>query len=68
MQAYEKRLHLSTLLERAAEELGLDEQVLIAEYGPDVPVPLDEPTAPVVESVETRHATAEKKQQDTDQK
>jgi chromosome segregation protein len=41
MQAYEKRLHLSTLLERAAEELGLDEQVLIAEYGPDVPVPVD---------------------------
>ncbi|MGN6503827.1 MAG: AAA family ATPase, partial [Pseudolysinimonas sp.] len=43
MQAYEKRLHLSTLLERAAEELGLDEQVLVAEYGPDVPVPVDEP-------------------------
>ncbi|HEU0206412.1 MAG TPA: chromosome segregation protein SMC [Pseudolysinimonas sp.] len=41
MQAYEKKLHLSTLLERAAEELGLDEQVLVAEYGPDVPVPAD---------------------------
>jgi chromosome segregation protein len=41
MQAYEKRLHLSTLLERAAEELGLDEEVLVAEYGPDVPVPVD---------------------------
>ncbi len=41
MQAYEKKLHLSTLLERAAEELGLDEEVLVAEYGPDVPVPLD---------------------------
>ncbi len=41
MQAYEKKLHLSTLLERAAEELGLDEDVLVAEYGPDVPVPQD---------------------------
>ena len=41
MQAYEKKLHLSTLLERAAEELGLDEEVLVAEYGPDVPVPQD---------------------------
>ena len=46
MQAYEKRLHLSTLLERAAEELGLDEDVLVAEYGPEVPVPLDEPLPP----------------------
>ena len=41
MQSYEKKLHLSTLLERAAEELGLDEEVLVAEYGPDVPVPVD---------------------------
>ena len=41
MQVYEKKLHLSTLLERAAEELGLDEDVLVAEYGPDVPVPVE---------------------------
>ena len=40
MQAYEKKLHLSTLLERAAEDLGLDEEVLVAEYGPDVLIPL----------------------------
>jgi chromosome segregation protein len=40
MQAYEKKLHLSTLLERAAEDLGLDEDVLVAEYGPDVLVPI----------------------------
>jgi chromosome segregation protein len=38
MQAYEKKLHLSSLLERAAEELALDEDVLVAEYGPEVPV------------------------------
>ncbi|TPW72315.1 chromosome segregation protein SMC [Schumannella sp. 10F1B-5-1] len=41
MQAYEKKLHLSQLLERAAGELGLDEDVLVAEYGPEVPVPVD---------------------------
>ncbi|WP_210506284.1 chromosome segregation protein SMC [Naasia sp. SYSU D00057] len=38
LQTYEKRLHLSGLLERAVA-LGLDEDVLVAEYGPDVPVP-----------------------------
>lgn len=38
MQVYEKRLHLSTLLERAAEELALEEEVLVAEYGPEVPL------------------------------
>ena len=38
MQAYEKKLHLSTLLERAAEDLALDEEVLVAEYGPEVPI------------------------------
>jgi chromosome segregation protein len=41
MQVYEKKLQLSTLLERAGEELGLVEDVLIAEYGPDVLVPDD---------------------------
>ncbi|MBI5161603.1 MAG: chromosome segregation protein SMC [Micrococcales bacterium] len=43
MQVYEKKLHLSSLLERAAAELGLDEEVLVAEYGPEVPVPNDAP-------------------------
>jgi len=41
MQIYEKKLHLSTLLERAGEELGLVEDVLVAEYGPEEPVPDD---------------------------
>ncbi len=41
MQCYEKKLHLSQLLERAGEELGLVEDVLVAEYGPEVPVPVD---------------------------
>ncbi|MGG7463676.1 chromosome segregation protein SMC [Plantibacter sp. YIM 135347] len=41
LQIYEKKLHLSGLLERAGAELGLVEDVLVAEYGPDTPVPLD---------------------------
>ncbi|QCR18965.1 chromosome segregation protein SMC [Agrococcus sp. SGAir0287] len=35
METYEQRLHLSSLLERAAAELGVDEEVLVAEHGPD---------------------------------
>ncbi|MFD3445791.1 AAA family ATPase, partial [Microbacteriaceae bacterium 4G12] len=41
LQIYEKKLHLSQLLERAGSELGLIEEVLVAEYGPHVPVPAD---------------------------
>ncbi|MGI6877667.1 chromosome segregation protein SMC [Microbacterium sp. gxy059] len=41
LQIHEKRLHLGSLLERVQSELGLDEEVLVAEYGPDQPVPLD---------------------------
>jgi chromosome segregation protein len=47
MQVYEKKLHLSSLLERAAEDLGLVEDVLVAEYGPQVPVP-DDGTLPAL--------------------
>ena len=35
LQIHEKRLHVSSLLERVASELGLDENILISEYGPD---------------------------------
>jgi chromosome segregation protein len=41
LQIYEKKLHLSSLLERAGSELGLVEDVLVAEYGPGQPVPPD---------------------------
>ncbi|WIB25248.1 AAA family ATPase [Curtobacterium sp. MCSS17_015] len=41
MEIYEKRLHVSGVLDRAQSELGLGEAVLVAEYGPDVPVPVD---------------------------
>lgn len=39
LQIYERKLQLSNLLERAASELSLAESVLVAEYGPDQPVP-----------------------------
>ncbi|GAA4171112.1 chromosome segregation protein SMC [Gryllotalpicola koreensis] len=42
LQIYEKKLHLSSLLERAGSELGLVEEVLIAEYGPEVEIPAEE--------------------------
>jgi chromosome segregation protein len=42
LQIYEKKLHLSGLLERAGSELGLVEDVLVAEYGPDVAVPAED--------------------------
>jgi chromosome segregation protein len=38
LQIYEKKLHLAGLLERAVNELGLTEPVLVAEYGPEVPI------------------------------
>lgn len=47
MQMHEKRLHVTSIVERARSELSLDEDILIAEYGPDHPIPADgdgEPT------------------------
>ncbi|RKR73661.1 chromosome segregation protein SMC [Frondihabitans australicus] len=48
MEIYEKKLHLSSLLERAGSELGLVESVLVDEYGPEVGIPAatdDDPDA-----------------------
>lgn len=48
MEIYEKKLHLSSLLERAGSELGLVESVLVDEYGPEVGIPVatdDDPDA-----------------------
>ncbi|MGA1837304.1 AAA family ATPase [Herbiconiux sp. 11R-BC] len=45
LQIYEKKLHLSGLLERAGSELGLVEDVLVAEYGPDQLIPDDSAVA-----------------------
>ncbi|WP_248616269.1 AAA family ATPase, partial [Leifsonia aquatica] len=41
LQIYEKKLHLSSLLERVGSELGLVEDVLVAEYGPEVGIPIE---------------------------
>lgn len=41
MEIYEKKLHVSGVLDRALSDLGLTEAVLVAEYGPTVPVPVD---------------------------
>ncbi|KAA9110783.1 chromosome segregation protein SMC [Microbacterium rhizomatis] len=35
LKIHEKRLHASSLLERVMSELGLEEDILISEYGPD---------------------------------
>lgn len=62
MQIYEKKLHLSNLVERAASELGLIEDVLVAEYGPDTLVPTNdsEPVAFNRAEQEARLKTAER--------
>jgi chromosome segregation protein len=59
MQVYEKKLHLSSLLERAGEELGLVEDVLVAEYGPAVPVPADALPADVAPAAPASPAPAD---------
>ncbi|MFT4213240.1 MAG: chromosome segregation protein SMC [Microbacterium sp.] len=41
LQMHEKRLHVTSLLERVASELSLDEHILVSEYGPDQPIPAD---------------------------
>ncbi|KQY99195.1 chromosome segregation protein SMC [Microbacterium sp. Root53] len=41
LQIHEKKLHVTSLLERVSSELGLNEDVLVSEYGPDQPVPRD---------------------------
>ncbi len=40
LQMHEKRLHVTSLLERVHSELALDESILVSEYGPDQPVPV----------------------------
>ncbi|UIN32026.1 chromosome segregation protein SMC [Microbacterium binotii] len=41
LRIHEKKLHVASLRERVQSELGLDENILIAEYGPDQPIPDD---------------------------
>ncbi|ANJ26721.1 chromosome segregation protein SMC [Agromyces aureus] len=49
LRIYEKKLQVGSLVERAESELGLEESVLVAEYGPDVPIPADDPDDPDAE-------------------
>uniref|UniRef100_A0A942SZ74 Chromosome partition protein Smc n=1 Tax=Neobacillus citreus TaxID=2833578 RepID=A0A942SZ74_9BACI len=58
MEIYEKKLHVSGILDRALSELGLVETVLVTEYGPDVPVPVDVLVDPRV--LARRHREAER--------
>ena len=39
LQMHEKRLHVTSLLERVGSELSLSEDILISEYGPDQLIP-----------------------------
>jgi chromosome segregation protein len=41
MSIYERKLQLGQLVERATDELGLTEEILLSEYGPDQMVPAD---------------------------
>lgn len=41
LTSYERTLQLTSFLERAASELGLVEDVLVSEYGPDQPIPTE---------------------------
>nr|WP_243753041.1 AAA family ATPase [Leucobacter ruminantium] len=57
LKSYERKLQLSTMLERAGNELGLVEDVLIAEYGPEVPIPVGGPSADQERRIETESAS-----------
>ncbi len=61
----EKKLHAAGLVERAESELGLTEDVLVAEYGPEAEVPAEsvdaEPRPFVREEQQRRLAVAERK-------
>lgn len=63
LRTYERKLSLSTMLERAGSELGLVEDVLIAEYGPEQGIPADdggEPAPYVRDEQQKRLAKAER--------
>jgi len=41
LQMHEKRLHVTSLRDRVQSELALEEDILVSEYGPDQPIPVD---------------------------
>jgi len=58
LQIHEKKLHLTSLLERVSSELALDEDILVAEYGPDQHVPRDPLAEADPEAIDGVDATA----------
>jgi chromosome segregation protein len=66
LRIHERRLHVGSLRDRAASELGLEESILLSEYGPDQPVPdaadPDGPALPFDRAAQQRRlADAERK-------
>lgn len=59
LQMHEKRLHVTSLLERVASELSLSEDILVAEYGPDQPVNADGEEPEAYDRVAQRRRLAE---------
>ncbi len=54
LQMHEKRLHVTSLLERVGSELSLSESILLTEYGPDTPVPTEDGEAPFDRATQKR--------------
>ncbi|WP_144834909.1 chromosome segregation protein SMC [Microbacterium sp. BH-3-3-3] len=64
LQMHEKKLHVTSLLERAQSELALDEHILVSEYGPDQLIP----TEAEGESVPFERAAQKRRLQDAERK
>ncbi|WP_154096501.1 chromosome segregation protein SMC [Microbacterium testaceum] len=64
LQMHEKKLHVTSLLERAQSELALDEHILVSEYGPDQLIP----TETKGESVPFERAAQKRRLQDAERK
>ena len=59
MARAEHRMRLEQLAARAAEEFGVAHEALVAEYGPDVPVPLAAPEVPAARPADGAESAAE---------
>ncbi len=59
MARAEHRMRLEQLATRAAEEFGVAAEALVAEYGPDVPVPLAAPEPPAARPANGAESAAE---------
>jgi chromosome segregation protein len=68
LRIYEKKLHVGSLVERAEAELGLTEQVLVAEYGPDQPIPSEDADDPDAEPTPFDRAEQQRRLQAAERK